>query len=98
LVGQAYDGSVASARVPVRGVFRTKIDDLDGYVAVMPMAVMRDFLAAPSAVTAVAVRLRDRGALAAAIESLSAASVPTTRWWAGRCCCRWSRSAHDSTK
>ena len=31
--------------------FRTKIDDLDGYVAVMPMAVMRDFLAAPSAVT-----------------------------------------------
>lgn len=71
LVGQAYDGSVASARVPVRGVFRTKIDDLDGYVAVMPMAVMRDFLAAPSAVTAVAVRLRDRGALDAAVESLS---------------------------
>lgn len=24
LVGQAYDGSVASARVPVRGVFRTR--------------------------------------------------------------------------
>jgi putative ABC transport system permease protein len=71
LVGQAYDGSVASARVPVRGVFRTKIDDLDGYVAVMPMAAMRDFLAAPEAVTAVALRLRDRGALHAAVESLS---------------------------
>lgn len=72
LVGQAYDGSVASARVPVRGVFRTKIDDLDGYVAVMPMAAMREFLAAPEAVTAVAVRLRDRGALGAAAPSLSA--------------------------
>ncbi len=72
LVGQAYDGSVASARVPVRGVFRTKIDDLDGYVAVMPMAAMRDFLAAPEAVTAVALRLRDRGALAPAAQSLSA--------------------------
>jgi putative ABC transport system permease protein len=72
LVGQAYDGSVASARVPVRGVFRTKIDDLDGYVAVMPMAAMRDFLAAPEAVTAVALRLRDRSALGAAVQSLSA--------------------------
>lgn len=71
LVGQAYDGSVASARVPVRGVFRTKIDDLDGYVAVMPMAAMREFLAAPEAVTAVALRLRDRGALGAAVASLS---------------------------
>ncbi|WP_066340769.1 ABC transporter permease [Azohydromonas lata] len=72
LVGQAYDGSVASARVPVRGVFRTKIDDLDGYVAVMPMAAMREFLAAPDAVTAVALRLRDQGALGSAVESLSA--------------------------
>jgi putative ABC transport system permease protein len=72
LVGQAYDGSVASARVPVRGVFRTKIDDLDGFVAVMPMAAMREFLAAPAAVTGVAVRLRDRGALGAAVPTLSA--------------------------
>ena len=72
LVGQAYDGPVASARVPVRGVFRTKIDDLDWYVAVMPMAAMRDFLAAPEAVTAVALRLRDRGALGAAVQTLSA--------------------------
>jgi putative ABC transport system permease protein len=72
LIGQAYDGSVASARMPVRGVFRTKIDDLDGYVAVMPMAAMRNFLAAPEAVTAVALRLRDRSALGAAVQSLSA--------------------------
>lgn len=72
LVGQAYDGSVASARVPVRGVFRTKIDDLDGYVAVMPMAAMREFLAAPEAATAVAVRLRDRSTLEAAVRSLAA--------------------------
>lgn len=72
LMGQAYDGSVASARMPVRGVFRTKIDDLDGYVAVMPMAAMRDFLAAPEAVTAVPLRLRDRGELGLAVQSLSA--------------------------
>ena len=71
LVGQAYDGSVASLRVPVRGVFRTKIDELDGYVAVMPMAAMRDFLSAPEAATAIVLRLRDRSTLATAIAGLS---------------------------
>ncbi len=71
LVGQAYDGSVASSRLPVRGVFRTQIDELDGYLAVAPLAVVREFLAAPGGATAVALRLRDRGALAAAQASLS---------------------------
>jgi ABC-type lipoprotein release transport system permease subunit len=71
LVGQAYDGSVASSRLPVRGVFRTQIDELDGYLAVAPLAVVRDFLAAPGGATAIALRLRDRGALVAAQASLS---------------------------
>ncbi|MDD5325636.1 MAG: ABC transporter permease, partial [Polaromonas sp.] len=71
LVGQAYDGSVASSRLPVRGVFRTQIDELDGYLAVAPLAVVREFLAAPGGATAVALRLRDRGALVAAQASLS---------------------------
>ncbi|HJV71499.1 ABC transporter permease [Ideonella sp.] len=76
-VGQAYDGSVASARLPVRGVYRTQIDELDGYVAVVPMAVMREFLAAPGAATAVALRLRDRGALEAASAGLARRLGPT---------------------
>jgi ABC-type lipoprotein release transport system permease subunit len=71
LVGQAYDGSVASSRLPVRGVFRTQIDELDGYLAVVPIAVMRDFLAAPGGATAIALRLHDRGMLPAAQASLS---------------------------
>lgn len=71
LVGQGYDGSVASARVPVRGVFQTRIDDLDGYVAVLPMAAMREFLSAPQAATAVVLRLRDHGELSSAVEALS---------------------------
>ncbi len=60
LVGQGYDGSVASARWPVRGVFRTNIDDLDARVAVLPLAVLRDFFTAPAGASAVALRLRDR--------------------------------------
>jgi putative ABC transport system permease protein len=71
LVGQAYDGSVASSRLLVRGVFRTQIDELDGYLAVAPMAAVREFLAAPGGATAVALRLRDRSALAAAQASLA---------------------------
>lgn len=66
LVGQAYDGSVASSRVPVRGVFETKIDELDGFLAVMPLDAVRDFLAAPGGGTAIALRLKDPGALPAA--------------------------------
>lgn len=71
LVGQAYDGSVASSRLPVRGVFRTQIDELDGDLAVAPLAVVREFLAAPGGATAIALRLRDRGTLTAAEANLS---------------------------
>ena len=72
LVGQAYDGSLSSARVPVRGVFRTKIDEYDGYMIVMPLGATREFLAAPGGATAVALRLRDRGRLDVVATRLSA--------------------------
>lgn len=63
LVGQAYDGSIASARVPVRGIFRTKIDEYDGHVALMPLGAVREFLGAPGGATSVALRLTDRARL-----------------------------------
>lgn len=62
-VGQAYDGSVASARLPVRGVFRSKIDELDGFVALATLDTAREFYAAPEGATAVVLRLRDSDAL-----------------------------------
>ena len=65
-VGQAYDGSVASARFPVRGVFRSGIDELDGFLAVAPLEIVRDFYAAPGGATAIVLRLRDRADLDAA--------------------------------
>jgi len=71
LVGQAYDGSVASARYPVRGVFRTKIDELDEYLAVMPLDAVREFFAAPGGATAIALRLKDRGEIDAVRASLA---------------------------
>jgi ABC-type lipoprotein release transport system permease subunit len=60
LVGQAYDGSVASGRVPVRGIFRTSIDEVDGFVAVLTLDTVRNFFVVPGGATAVAIRLKDR--------------------------------------
>ena len=71
LVGQAWDGSVASSRVPVRGVFETRIDELDGYVVVMPLEAVREFLAAPGGATAIVMRLNDRGTLGTAQARLT---------------------------
>ena len=72
LVGQAYDGSIATARAPVRGIFRTNSDAYDGYLAMMPLAAVRDFLVAPGGATAIALRLKDRGRLAAVAARLRA--------------------------
>jgi putative ABC transport system permease protein len=71
LVSQAYDGSVASGRFPVLGVFRTRIDELDGRIAVLPLAVVRDFFAAPTGASAIALRLRDRDQLDATQARMS---------------------------
>jgi len=71
LVGQAYDGSVASSRLRVRGVFRTQIDELDGWLAVAPLSTVREFFAAPGGATAIALRLRDRAALTETLADLT---------------------------
>jgi putative ABC transport system permease protein len=72
LVGQAYDGSIASGRFPIRGVFRTRIDEIDGFVAVLPLETVRSFFAAPGGATAIALRLKDRTAIDGAAQRLSA--------------------------
>jgi ABC-type lipoprotein release transport system permease subunit len=76
LVGQGYDGSIASGRFPVQGVFRTRIDELDGFVAVMPIDTVRELYAAPDGATAIALRLRDRGEVDAVHASLASGLGP----------------------
>lgn len=72
LVGQAYDGSLSAVRTQVRGVFDTRIDELDGFVVVMPLGAVRDFFVAPGGATAIALRLVDRGTLESTGEHLGA--------------------------
>lgn len=71
LLGQGADGSIASDRLPVRGIFRTKIDDLDGWIVVTTLATARDFYSAPDGVTGVAARLADRERLALVSAALA---------------------------
>ncbi|MCD6042299.1 MAG: hypothetical protein K0R40_1902, partial [Burkholderiales bacterium] len=56
---------------PVRGIFRSRIDELDGFVAVMPLDAAREFYAAPGGASAVALRLRDPDSLDAVRDSLA---------------------------
>ena len=70
-LGQAYGGSVASARFSVRGVFRSKIDELDGFVAVTTLDAAREFYAAPQGATGVVLRLRDAQGLEALRSELA---------------------------
>lgn len=71
LVGQAYDGSIASARMPVRGIFQTGIDAYDGYIALVSLGVAQSFFVAPGGSTAIALRLKDRDRLDAVAPRLS---------------------------
>lgn len=64
LVGQAYDGSIASGKFPLRGVFRTEIEQLDSQVALLPLDLVREFFVAPDASSALVLRLRARDTLA----------------------------------
>ncbi len=83
VISQAYDGSLAAARFHVKGIFRTKIEELDGWTAITPLAAVREFLAAPSGATSVAMRLRDRDtttATAAALRSTLGEQYEVVGW------------------
>ncbi len=76
LVGQAYDGSVASGRYPVLGLFRTGIEELDAHTVAMPLDAARELYAAAGIATAVVVRLRDREGVEVATDGLAALAGP----------------------
>ena len=69
---------------------RTSIE-YDGYVAVMPLGAVREFLAAPNGATSIALRLKDRDRLDVVAPRLQAGlRRSATRWSVGpRCFPRW---------
>jgi ABC-type lipoprotein release transport system permease subunit len=60
LVTQAADGSVGAGRYRVRGIFRTRMDMLDGTYVLMTLPAAQDLYATGPAVTTLVARLNDR--------------------------------------
>ena len=60
LVTQASDGSIGAARYQVRGIFRTRMDMLDGAYVLMTLPAAQDLYATGDAVTTVVARMSSR--------------------------------------
>ena len=73
LVTQAADGSVGAGRYRIRGIFRTRMDMLDGTYVLLALPAAQELYAAGDGVTAVVARLRERTQVAAAKASRQAA-------------------------
>lgn len=71
LVTQAADGSIGAGRYRIRGIFRTRMDMLDGTYVLMPLAAAQELYATGDAVTTVVARLPDRGQVGAATARLA---------------------------
>jgi putative ABC transport system permease protein len=76
LVTQAADGSVGAGRFRVRGIFRTRMDMLDGTYVLMTLAAAQELYAAGDGITTVVARLPDRAGVARATARLEAALGP----------------------
>lgn len=82
LLGQAIDGSIAAAKVRVRGVIRTGLPELDRMAVIMNLAPLQGMMAMEGRVSAVAVLLdshRRVDAVKAALAPRIAALSPDLR-------------------
>lgn len=70
LVGQGVDGSIAAGRYRLRGIFRTRMDMLDGVYVLLPMAAAQELYTTGDAATTVVARMTHRGQVDAAVERL----------------------------
>lgn len=60
LVTQAADGSIGAGRFRIGGIFRTRMDMLDGSYVLMTLPAAQELYAAAGAVTTIVARLPDR--------------------------------------
>lgn len=76
LVTQAADGSIGAARYRLRGIFRTRMDMLDGTYVLMALPAAQELYATGEAVTTVVARLEDRAGVEAAKRQLQRSLGP----------------------
>ena len=76
LVTQAADGSIGAARYRVRGIFRTRMDMLDGAYVLLALPAAQELYATGEAATTVVARLPQRADVALARTALEQALGP----------------------
>ena len=76
LVTQAADGSLGAARYRISGIFRTRMDMLDGTYVLMALPAAQELYATGEAVTTVVARLQDRAKVATAKRDLERSLGP----------------------
>ena len=76
LVTQAADGSVGAGRYRVKGIFRTRMDMLDGAYVLLTLRAAQELYAAPDGVTTIVARMGDRGRVDALQASHQASLGP----------------------
>jgi putative ABC transport system permease protein len=83
LVTQASDGSVGAARYRIQGIFRTRMDMLDGSYVLMTLPAAQDLYATGESVTTVVARLPDRAqvpAVKAQLQALLGPGIEVLDW------------------
>ena len=76
LVTQAADGSVGAGRYRVRGIFRTRMDMLDGTYVLMTLGAAQELYAVADGITTVVARMPDRASVPGARARIEAALGP----------------------
>lgn len=83
LVTQGADGSVGAARYRVRGIFKTRMDMLDGVLVFLPMAAAQQLFAAEGKATSIVARLARRdaaGPVAARLQAMLGPEREVLTW------------------
>lgn len=81
LVTQAADGSIGAGRYRVRGIFRTRMDMLDGTYVLLTLPAAQALYATGEAATTVVARLPQRGQVPAVKAALEQALGPENEVW-----------------
>jgi ABC-type lipoprotein release transport system permease subunit len=70
LLGQGYQGSMAAAKYPIKGIVKLGIPEMNKGMAWLPMACARDFLSTGARYTSISIMVNNRNNLAALKQNI----------------------------
>lgn len=83
ILTQGADGSIGAAKFELTGIFRTGMDDMDAYAALIPIKDAQELFALGEDITGFTIKLKDRNQVSdatAKLQSLSPFSMEILPW------------------